>query len=74
MTSIPTIWPRKICWQRKSDSRPSRCSRRWWRAASGTALVMAVIPGDQELDLQALAAAAGERKIQLVPAKELQGL
>ncbi len=35
---------------------------------------MAVIPGDQELDLKALAAAAGERKIQLVPVKELQAL
>lgn len=35
---------------------------------------MAVIPGDHELDLKALAAAAGERKIQLVPVKELQGL
>ncbi len=39
-----------------------------------TGVVMAVIPGDQELDLKALAAAAGERKIQLVPVKELQGL
>jgi Cys-tRNA(Pro)/Cys-tRNA(Cys) deacylase len=37
-------------------------------------VVMAVIPGDQELDLKALATAAGERKIQLVPVKELQGL
>ena len=36
--------------------------------------IMAVIPGDQELDLKALAAAAGERKIQLVPVKELQSL
>ncbi|HLX83194.1 MAG TPA: Cys-tRNA(Pro) deacylase [Terriglobales bacterium] len=36
--------------------------------------VMAVIPGDQELNLKALAAAAGERKIQLVPVKELQAL
>jgi Cys-tRNA(Pro)/Cys-tRNA(Cys) deacylase len=35
---------------------------------------MAVIPGDQELNLKALAAAAGERKIQLVPVKELQVL
>jgi Cys-tRNA(Pro)/Cys-tRNA(Cys) deacylase len=35
---------------------------------------MAVIPGDQELNLKALAAAAGERKIQLVPVKELQAL
>ncbi len=37
-------------------------------------VVMAVIPGDQELDLKALAAAAGERKIALVPVKELQNL
>lgn len=36
--------------------------------------VMAVIPGDQELDLKALAEAAGEKKIQLLPVKELQGL
>ena len=35
---------------------------------------MAVIPGDQELNLKALAAAAGEKKIQLVPVKELQAL
>jgi len=34
----------------------------------------AVIPGDQELDLKALASAAGDRKIQLVPVKELQAL
>ena len=34
-------------------------------------IVMAVIPGDQELNLKALAAAAGEKKIQLVPVKEL---
>ncbi len=34
----------------------------------------AVIPGDQELDLKALATAAGERKVQLVPMKELQSL
>jgi Cys-tRNA(Pro)/Cys-tRNA(Cys) deacylase len=37
-------------------------------------VVMAVIPGDQELDLKALAAAAGEKSVQLVPVKELQGL
>ena len=35
---------------------------------------MAVIPGDQELDLKALAKAAGEKNIQLVPVKELQAL
>jgi Cys-tRNA(Pro)/Cys-tRNA(Cys) deacylase len=37
-------------------------------------IVMAVIPGDQELNLKALATVAGERKIQLVPVKELQAL
>jgi Cys-tRNA(Pro)/Cys-tRNA(Cys) deacylase len=37
-------------------------------------IVMAVIPGDQELDLKALAAAAGEKKIELVPVKELSAL
>jgi len=37
-------------------------------------VVMAAIPANQELDLKALATAAGERKIQLVPVKELQGL
>lgn len=35
---------------------------------------MAVIPGDAELDLKALAAASGDRKVQLVPVKELQSL
>ena len=37
-------------------------------------IFVAVVPGDQELNLKALAAAAGERKIQLVPMKELQAL
>jgi len=37
-------------------------------------IVMAVIPGDRGLNLKALAAVAGERKIQLVPVKELQAL
>ena len=37
-------------------------------------IAMAVIPGDQELNLKALASAAGEKKIELVPVKELQGL
>jgi len=37
-------------------------------------IVMAIIPGDQELNLKALAESAGERKIQLVPVKELQSV
>ena len=35
---------------------------------------MAVIPGDTELDLKALAATSGDRKIHLVPVKDLQKL
>lgn len=37
-------------------------------------ICMAVIPSDSELDLKALAAASGDRKVQLVPVKELPGL
>jgi Cys-tRNA(Pro)/Cys-tRNA(Cys) deacylase len=37
-------------------------------------ICMAAIPGDRELDLKALAAASGDRKIHLVPVKELQKL
>jgi Cys-tRNA(Pro)/Cys-tRNA(Cys) deacylase len=37
-------------------------------------IFLAVIPGDQELNLKTLADVAGERKIQLVPVKELQAL
>jgi Cys-tRNA(Pro)/Cys-tRNA(Cys) deacylase len=37
-------------------------------------ICMAVIPGDTELDLKALSAASGDRKIQLVAVKELPAL
>jgi Cys-tRNA(Pro)/Cys-tRNA(Cys) deacylase len=37
-------------------------------------ICMAVIPGDTELDVKALAAASGDRKIHLVPVKELPKL
>lgn len=35
---------------------------------------MAVVPGDQELNLKALATASKERKVELVPVKELQSV
>jgi Cys-tRNA(Pro)/Cys-tRNA(Cys) deacylase len=35
---------------------------------------LAVVPGDAEVNLKALAAASGDRKIQLAPTKELLGL
>jgi Cys-tRNA(Pro)/Cys-tRNA(Cys) deacylase len=44
------------------------------RSQDRNGMCMAVIPGDQELNLKALATAAGERKMQLVPVKELQAL
>jgi Cys-tRNA(Pro)/Cys-tRNA(Cys) deacylase len=37
-------------------------------------LCFAVIPGNCELDLKALATASGDRKIELAPVKELQAL
>ncbi len=37
-------------------------------------ICMAVVPGDAELDLKALAVASGDRKLQLVPVKDLQAL
>jgi Cys-tRNA(Pro)/Cys-tRNA(Cys) deacylase len=37
-------------------------------------LCFAVIPANTQLDLKALAAAAGDRKMELVPVKELQGI
>src|SRR5581483_9048252 len=37
-------------------------------------ICLAVIPGNTELDLKALAAASDNRKIQLVPVKDLQAL
>lgn len=37
-------------------------------------ICLAVIPGNSELDLKALAVASGNRKIQLVPVKELTAL
>jgi len=40
----------------------------------GGDVCFAVIPGDAELDLKALASASGSRKVQLVPVKQLQAL
>lgn len=37
-------------------------------------ICMAVVPGDAELDLKALAKLAGDRKMELVPLKEVQPL
>ncbi len=39
-----------------------------------TGICMAVVPGNTELDLKALASATGDRKVQLTAVKELQAL
>lgn len=39
-----------------------------------TGVLLACIPGDAELDLKALAAASGNKKIEMVPLKEVQPL
>ncbi len=39
-----------------------------------TGVVMAVIPGNKELDLKALAAASGNKRVEMVHVKELQSL
>jgi Cys-tRNA(Pro)/Cys-tRNA(Cys) deacylase len=39
-----------------------------------TGVLLAVVPGDAELDLKALARAAGDRKAEVVPLKEVQPL
>lgn len=39
-----------------------------------TGIVMCCIPGDAELDLKALASASGNKKVEMVPVKDIQGL
>ena len=39
-----------------------------------TGVMLAVVPGDAELDLKALARASGDRKVDVVPLKEVQPL
>jgi Cys-tRNA(Pro)/Cys-tRNA(Cys) deacylase len=58
----------------RSGCRPEQVFKTLVARGDRNGIVMAAIPGDQELNLKALAAAAGERKIQLVPVKELQAL
>lgn len=39
-----------------------------------TGVLLAVVPGDSELDLKALARLSGDRKVEVVPLKEVQPL
>jgi Cys-tRNA(Pro)/Cys-tRNA(Cys) deacylase len=44
------------------------------RMLEGAGVLLAVIPGNAELDLKALAAASGNKKVELVPVKDILGL
>jgi len=39
-----------------------------------TGVLVACIPGDSELDLKALASVSGNKKVDMVPVKEIQGI
>ncbi|MGZ4032823.1 MAG: Cys-tRNA(Pro) deacylase [Tumebacillaceae bacterium] len=39
-----------------------------------TGVLMACIPGDRELDLKTLASVSGNKKVEMVPVKDIQGL
>ncbi|MHB9145649.1 MAG: Cys-tRNA(Pro) deacylase [Symbiobacteriia bacterium] len=39
-----------------------------------TGVLMACVPGSAELDLKALAAVSGNKRVEMVPVKEIQGL
>src|SRR5205085_12300924 len=71
--SIRTIW-RPSPLRARSASHRSRCSRRSCPAATSTASASPSSPGDQQLDLKALAHLSGDKKIDTVPLKEVQPL
>jgi Cys-tRNA(Pro)/Cys-tRNA(Cys) deacylase len=58
----------------KIDMPPEQVFKTLVARGDRNGICMAVIPGNAELDLKALAAASGDGKIQLVPVKELQAL
>jgi len=59
---------------RKVDMPPEATFKTLVARGDKSGVVMACIPGDQELDLKKLAAATGNKKIDLVAVKEIQGL
>jgi Cys-tRNA(Pro)/Cys-tRNA(Cys) deacylase len=58
----------------KSACRPNNSSKTLVAQGDRHGICMVAIPSDTELDLKALAAASDNRKIHLVPVKELQKL
>jgi len=53
---------------------PSRVFKTLCAKGDGSAIVLAVVPGDGELDLKALARLVGQRRMELVPVSQLQQL
>ncbi len=70
---IPKISRRKQS-QSRSDSRRGQVFKTLVAHGDRHGICMAVIPGDTELSLKALAAASDNRKVHLVPVKDLQKL
>jgi Cys-tRNA(Pro)/Cys-tRNA(Cys) deacylase len=58
----------------KIDLPPQQLFKTLVARGDRSGICMTAIPGDAELDLKALAAASGNRKMQFVPVKELQAL
>ena len=60
--------------QKDRHARPSRSSKRCSTTGGPNIYVFAVIPGDAELDFKKLARAAGLRKAEMAPLKDVQPL
>jgi Cys-tRNA(Pro)/Cys-tRNA(Cys) deacylase len=60
--------------QPRSGCRRSRSSKRWSCAATGAAFIWQSSPENNEVDGKALARLTGDRKVELVPLKEVQQL
>ncbi len=57
----------------KSACRPSRSSKHWPFRETGT-VCLAVIPGNTELDFKALGQLTGDRKMDMIPLKDVQAV
>lgn len=59
---------------RKVDMPPEATFKTLVARGDKTGVVMACVPGDAELDLKKFAAVTGNKKVELVAVKEIQGL
>ena len=61
-------------WRARLGYQSTRCSRPLVVKGDRNGIALAVVPGDSELDLKALARVSGNRKMEMVPLSELQQL